>query len=127
MGLRRAFFVLAASAAIAVSGGAVSGCAGSASDGGSPGNGVPSVQLSFIPPSAGGSETLTGTVAEGVEPGCLVLTGPDGHHVLVFDDPAVRSRVTVGVPVTVSGQAMTGQATTCMQGVPFLVTAVRAN
>jgi hypothetical protein len=113
MGLRRVLLVLAASAAIAVS-----GCAGHA------GSGV-GAPIGVITSSAA-AEELTGTVADGVEPGCLVLTGPQGHHVLVFDDPAVRSRVSVGVPVTVSGRDLTGQATTCMQGVPFLVTAVRA-
>lgn len=116
MGLRRVFLVLAASAAIAVS-----GCAGHAGSGVAPA----APPISVVTSSAAAGE-LTGTVADGVEPGCLVLTGPQGHHVLVFDDPAVRSRVPVGVPVTVSGRDLAGQATTCMQGVPFLVTAVRA-
>jgi hypothetical protein len=125
---RRALVVLVAAAAFAVS-----GCAGSPTDS-TPADSTPagsgsavSVLPSMSVPSPAGSETLTGTVAEGVEPSCLILKGDDGHHVLIFDDPGLRSRARIGAQVTVSGHSMPGQATTCQQGVAFVVTAVRAN
>jgi hypothetical protein len=130
---RRALVVLVAAAAFAVS-----GCAGSPTDSpaadSAPADSTPagsgsavSVLPSMRVPSPAGSETLTGTVAEGVEPSCLILKGDDGHHVLIFDDPGLRSRARIGAQVTVSGHSMPGQATTCQQGVAFVVTAVRAN
>jgi hypothetical protein len=129
MSLRRVLVVLAAAAAFFVS-----GCAGGAADssGGGPAitvlpSGRISVMPPLVPPSSAGAETFTGTVAEGVEPGCLVLKGTDGHHVLIFDDPAVRAQARIGARVTVSGRSMPGQATTCQQGVAFLVTTVRAD
>jgi hypothetical protein len=66
-------------------------------------------------------------VVAGVEPGCLVLQGADSHHVLVFADPALRSQAPVGSSITVTGRAEPSQMTTCQQGVPFIVSAVRAN
>lgn len=85
---------------------------------------VPSTDLpapSKPAPGEAGASTLTGTVSAGVEPGCLVLDG----HLLVFDDPALKSKAEPGAQVTVSGRADPGLMTTCQQGTPFLVTAVR--
>ncbi|MDT5043115.1 MAG: hypothetical protein QOE51_4100 [Actinoplanes sp.] len=78
-------------------------------------------------PAAKGSATITGTVSAGVEAGCLVLQDPQGQHVLVFDDPGLRAQAEVGATITVTGRAEPTQLTTCQQGVPFNVTAVRAN
>jgi hypothetical protein len=127
MSPRRVLVVLAASAAFAVS-----GCAAKPDHSVGPDIQVlPSVQVSFEPPlsrsPAAGGETLTGTVVEGVEPGCLVLRSSAGPHVLLFDDPALKSKARTGAQVTVSGRSMPGQATTCQQGVAFVVTAVHAN
>jgi hypothetical protein len=131
MSVRRIAVLLAASAALALS-----GCAGN-TGAGSPGapasasaSGEPSGQSAEPPsgrPTAGGTETLSGTVAAGVEANCLVLQSADSHHVLIFKDPALRSQATVGASITVTGRAKPGQMTTCQQGVPFIVTAVRAN
>jgi hypothetical protein len=57
----------------------------------------------------------------------LILQSTGGHHVLIFNDPALKSQAAVGASITVTGQARPGQMTTCQQGVPFIVTAVRAN
>ena len=146
MSVRRFAVLLAASAAFAVS-----GCAGNASSPGStappssPGSTAPpsspgstasptpagsSLPASSAPggkPTAAAGETLSGTVVAGVEPGCLILQGAGRHHVLIFDDPALRSQAAVGSSITVSGQSRPAQVTTCQQGVPFVVTAVRAN
>jgi len=79
------------------------------------------------PSKARGDQTLTGTVAAGVEGNCLILQSADSHHQLIFDNPELRSKVKIGGSITVVGRAEPGQATTCQQGVPFIVTAVRAN
>jgi hypothetical protein len=78
-------------------------------------------------PATKGSATITGTVSAGVEAGCLVLQDPQGQHVLVFDNPGLRAQAEVGATITVTGRAEPTQLTTCQQGVPFIVTAVRTN
>lgn len=77
-----------------------------------------------LPP---GTQTLSGTVTSGVEPGCLLLSGGAGSHLLIFDDAALRSRARVGTKITVTGRAEPDMMTTCQQGTPFLVAAVRPN
>jgi hypothetical protein len=74
--------------------------------------------------SAGGSQTLTGEVAAGVEPDCLLLEGVGGPHLLVFEDKALRGVAQVGRRVTVVGRAEPGMMTTCQQGTPFMVTSI---
>ncbi|BBH66555.1 hypothetical protein ACTI_32400 [Actinoplanes sp. OR16] len=69
---------------------------------------------------AGGSTTLTGTVTEGVEPGCLLLDG----HLLIFNDAAQKGSVKAGDQVTVTGKADKDLMTTCQQGTPFKVSSV---
>jgi len=119
MTVRRIAVSLAASAALALS-----GCAGN-SAGSSPGAPTSAPPPSSAAPSAG--ETLSGTVAAGVEPNCLILQGGGTHHVLLFDDPSLRAAAKVGSSITVTGRAEPAQMTTCQQGVPFIVTAIRAN
>jgi len=75
-------------------------------------------------PAAGG-KTLTGTVTAGVEPNCMLLTGSGGDHLLIFDDPAMRTSAAVGTKVTVVGRAEPGMMSTCQQGTPFIVTEIR--
>ncbi len=76
-------------------------------------------------PGATGAQTITGTVTAGVEPNCLVLTAGDASYQLVFDDPAMRSDAPVGKKVTLVGRSEPGMMSTCQQGVPFIVSAVR--
>lgn len=85
----------------------------------------PSAEPSGGKPTAGGAETITGTVTAGVEPGCLLLADNKGSHLLVFDDAALRAQVKVGSQVTLSGTPKPGMMSTCQQGVPFVVTSVR--
>jgi hypothetical protein len=77
-------------------------------------------------PEAGAVETLTGQVIAGVEPGCLVLTGPRGSHLLIVSGDEAKT-VKVGATVTVTGSANPGMVTTCQQGTPFVVTAAKAS
>ena len=92
-----------------------------------PSSGVPSA-VPTAEPSAGkpaetGSKTLSGKITAGVEPGCLLLD----DHLLIFDDPALKSAAKAGATVTVTGRAEKGMMTTCQQGTPFIVTTIRAN
>jgi hypothetical protein len=76
-------------------------------------------------PAAGNTTTITGTVASGVEPNCTLLTETGGGtHLLVFKDETLRSAVTPGSKVSVTGTPQPGMMSTCQQGEPFLVSAV---
>ena len=74
-------------------------------------------------PASPAKETLTGTITAGVEPDCLLLE----DHLLVIQDPKLKAAAKVGATVTVTGRAERGMMTTCQQGTPFVVTALRAN
>ena len=58
--------------------------------------------------------TLTGTVAPGVEAGCLLL---DNYLLL----GGARDVVYPGARVTVTGRVRSGLMTICQQGTPFVV------
>jgi hypothetical protein len=97
----------------------VAGCANS------PSPVSPAAPLSASP--SAGAETLSGTVAAGVEPGCLLLQGDGRPHLLVFTETALKSEAKVGASVTVVGTAKPAQMTTCQQGIPFLVSSISVN
>jgi|SRR5882724_3217343 len=114
---------------------ALAGCANQTGAGsGGPSTTVVSAPVTIVPsptPSAGTSsgsdaQTISGTVAEGVEPNCLVLHDSSGNHVLFFHDPALRSAAKAGARVTLVGRSEPAMMTTCQQGVPFIVSAVKA-
>jgi hypothetical protein len=101
--------------------------AGCASSSPSPSDSSPP---SASPPSASpspSSQTITGVVSAGVEPHCLILRDAAGSHSLYFHDEALRSSVPAGARVTLVGHPEPGMMTTCQQGEPFIVTAVRKN
>ncbi|GAA2736161.1 hypothetical protein GCM10009867_20190 [Pedococcus aerophilus] len=68
--------------------------------------------------------TVTGTVTDGVENGCLMLTtdpaSPDGPWQLIGNTAGIKA----GQKVTVRGARVDTVATTCQQGLPFDVQAV---
>jgi hypothetical protein len=76
-------------------------------------------------PGATGALTVTGTVAKGVEPGCLLLSAGGQSHLLIFDDAALKAQATEGATLVVTGRSDPSMMTTCQQGTPFVVTAVR--
>ncbi|MET0422961.1 MAG: hypothetical protein ABW046_03750 [Actinoplanes sp.] len=86
-----------------------------------PSPGKPSATL----PAEDGAATITGTVSAGVEPSCLLLQDAKGSHLLIFDDAAMRAEAAVGTKVTLVGRSDPSMMSTCQQGVPFIVTAVR--
>jgi predicted small secreted protein len=65
----------------------------------------------------------TGTVQQGVEPGCLILdTGKGQRYVLLSKD---TSKLKPGAKVAVTGVRATGQLGYCQQGTPLEVQSVR--
>ncbi|HET6531758.1 MAG TPA: hypothetical protein VFH03_14275 [Actinoplanes sp.] len=78
------------------------------------------------PPSAAGALSISGEVTAGVEPDCLLLTGAGEPYLLVFSDESMQAKAKVGARITVTGRAQPGMMTTCQQGIPYLVTSVRA-
>ena len=87
----------------------------------------PSSPASPPPSPAPSTETISGLVSAGVEPHCLILRDKTGSHALYFHDESLRASAPAGANVTLTGHAEPGMMTTCQQGEPFIVTAVRKN
>ena len=66
-------------------------------------------------PGTGTTTSLTGTVSNGVEPGCRVLKSDQGTFVLIGSLPVPNGRVTV------TGTRSINQISTCQQGQLFEV------
>ena len=103
------------------------GCADPGSDSGA-GQGattlpttVPGTSLTTRPPAAG-QITVTGKVVEGVEAGCLLLEGGGRRYLLVGGD---RSQLRGGARVAVTGRVDHGLLSTCQQGEPLVVSAIK--
>jgi hypothetical protein len=101
------------------------GCANSTSS--PPSSPGPAGSASSAASSSPSGETISGTVAAGVEPNCLLLQGDGKPHLLIFADPALKAQAKVGATVTVVGTAKPAQMTTCQQGTPFVVTSMRVD
>ncbi|MEU0883172.1 hypothetical protein ABZ345_31570 [Lentzea sp. NPDC005914] len=65
-----------------------------------------------------GAMTVRGTVAGGVEAGCLTLNTGTAQYLLLGADPAIA---VAGAEIEVTGRAEPGAMTTCQQGTPFRV------
>ena len=74
-------------------------------------------------PDKGQVTTLRGTVAEGVEAGCFLLTAQDGKQYLLLGGD--RTVITAGGAIEVDAVLQPGLMTTCQQGIPASVRAVR--
>lgn len=91
---------------------------------------APSVEPPTEPRGKGkpaGTQTISGTIAAGVEPNCLLLNSSSGSHLLIIKDEKARAAAKVGSSVTVVGTSQDGMMTTCQQGTPFVVSQVRAD
>lgn len=107
---------------------AACGTAGSApgGSGSGPGSGsestttpatTPVEDLTLTPSTSAPPLTVSGTVSDGVEAGCLVLTTDDGTYTLIG-----RTRdLTPGRQVTLRGVPAPDVLTTCQQGTVFRV------
>jgi hypothetical protein len=76
--------------------------------------GTPRLTRSPRPSLTSSSTTLIGTITEGVESGCLLLSG-----YLLVGGP--RDVLTTGQAVRVTGHEEPRLQTTCQQGIPFVV------
>jgi hypothetical protein len=72
-------------------------------------------------PPAGGQLTVTGTVREGVEPGCLLLDAEQGRYLLIGGD---RGELRAGTRVQVTGRVAPDLVSTCQQGEPLVVASI---
>ena len=85
--------------------------------------GLSPVPSGAIPQPPGADEvTLEGVVQSGVEAGCRLLLSQGAQYLLLGGDPNV---LTEGRRVVVRGKVQAGVATTCQQGVPFIVADVK--
>lgn len=98
--------------------GAVASCGEQPAEPGGPAE--PGISPSTTTPSAG-EVTVRGTVKPGVEAGCLILDA-DGKQYLLMGD---KERPKAGSVVEVKGRIDRSMMTTCMQGLPLVVTEVR--
>jgi hypothetical protein len=122
--------VLGVLAGLLVAGLLVAACAEPDGDDGGAGQGlattVPTTQPGGTPSTRpvppGGQVTVVGMVADGVEPGCLVLDAEGGGSYLLVggDRAALRS----GTRLAVTGRVDRNLASTCQQGMPLVVASV---
>ena len=101
--------------------GLLAACAGSDGDDAGAGQGATTAPTTSPtttgPAPPAGEVTVTGTVGEGVEPGCLLLDS----YLLVGGD---RDTLRPGARVAVTGRVDRGLLSTCQQGVPLVVASV---
>jgi hypothetical protein len=121
-------------AALVLLAGALTGCGAGATTPSAPASSAPPTRPALVLPSesprlvlpstTGSDVTLTGTLQEGVEGGCVLLKTPDRLYQLVGGD---RSKLDASksAKVTVTGRVAAGLMTTCQQGTPFQVTDIR--
>ena len=76
------------------------------------------------PTRTGGPVTVVGTVAAGVEPGCLLLEAEDGGSFLLVGGE--RAELRPGRRLAVTGRVDRGLLSTCQQGEPLVVASVKA-
>ena len=76
------------------------------------------------PTRSGGPVTVSGTVAEGVEPGCLLLAADDGGSFLLVGGE--RAELRPGRRVAVTGRVDRSLLSTCQQGEPLVVASITA-
>jgi hypothetical protein len=76
------------------------------------------------PTRTGGPVTVTGTVTEGVEPGCLLLEAEDGGRFLLVGGE--RAELRPGRRLAVTGRVDRGLLSTCQQGEPLVVASIEA-
>jgi hypothetical protein len=76
-----------------------------------------------VPGSPGGEITATGTLRDGVEPGCLLLQSEQGTlYLLVGTD---RSKLTASRRVQVTGKLAPDLLSICQEGQPLLVRSIK--
>jgi hypothetical protein len=111
----------------------VAACADSGGDGGAGQGGATTVPGTAPttapggrtePTRTGGPFTVSGTVTEGVEPGCLLLKAEDGGQYLLVGGE--RAELRPGRRLAVTGRVDRGLLSTCQQGEPLVVASIEA-
>jgi hypothetical protein len=112
----------------------VAGCGDPGDDGGGTGagqGGAASTAPTTTPTTApteptrsGGPVTVVGTVAAGVEPGCLLLEAERGGSFLLVGGE--RAELRPGRRVAVTGRVDRSLLSTCQQGEPLVVASIAA-
>jgi hypothetical protein len=109
----------------------VAGCAEPGGDDGGAGQGAATTAPATTDPSkrteptrSGGPVTVVGTVAAGVEPGCLLLEGEAGGSFLLVGGE--RAQLRPGRRVAVTGRVDRSLLSTCQQGEPLVVASIEA-
>ena len=109
----------------------VAACADSGGDGGAGQGGATTVPATAPttapggrtePTRTGGPVTVTGTVTEGVEPGCLLLKATGGGQYLLVGGE--RAELRPGRRLAVTGRVDRGLLSTCQQGEPLVVASI---
>lgn len=77
-------------------------------------------------PATGTIRTYTGTVTQGVEPGCTILRGSGGTYELVGADTAAKKVLRPQASVEVRGYLEHGLMSHCMQGQMLKVVSAKA-
>jgi hypothetical protein len=101
------------------------GDAGGAGQGGAATTTVPATTPTTAPAEptrSGGPVTVVGTVAEGVEPGCLLLQAERGGSFLLVGGE--RAELRPGRRVAVTGRVDRSLLSTCQQGEPLVVASI---
>ena len=121
--------LLRGAAVLVLAGTLAAACAGGGDgDGGAAGPGATTAPTT--PPTAGTpttrlagkvTVTVTGTVTEGVEPGCLLLDAGGGPYLLVGGD---RAKLSPGRRVAITGRVDHSLLSICQQGEPLVVTSI---
>jgi hypothetical protein len=111
----------------------VAGCGDPGDDGGGTGAGqggtttAPTTTPTTAPTEptrSGGPVTVVGTVAAGVEPGCLLLEAERGGSFLLVGGE--RAELRPGRRVAVTGRVVRSLLSTCQQGEPLVVASIEA-
>jgi hypothetical protein len=105
-------------------------CAGPDRDDSGPGQGGATTVPTTLPGGApateptrpAGQAAVTGTVREGVEPGCLLLDAEDGRRYLLVGGE--RAELEAGARVKVTGRLAPDLVSTCQQGEPLVVASI---
>ncbi len=91
-----------------------------------PSRSQPGVAPSEPPPPATDLETHRGTMAKGVEPGCLILRTSNGNFELVGANAQAKKVLRPDTDVVVRGYQQKGLMSHCMQGKIFKVVSAKA-
>jgi hypothetical protein len=80
----------------------------------------PPQDLDGVPPTTTGKHSsvrIRGTVSDGIEPGCMLLTSNDVVYQLIWPHGTPVTGRTIEVEATIEP----GLLTTCQQGIPLVV------